>query len=75
MVLTATLVTSPVSGTLTLNPDGSFVYLANPGFTGTDSFTYYASDGYLNSDTVTVTIYVIGRDYWVYAPMVMRGNP
>lgn len=56
--LTAVLVSSTSNGTLTLNADGSFTYVPNPGFTGTDSFTYRASDGELQSDPVTVTIAV-----------------
>jgi hypothetical protein len=38
--LTAVKVTDPNNGTLTLNPDGSFTYTPNPGFSGSDSFTY-----------------------------------
>ena len=32
--------TDPAHGSLTLNPDGSFSYVPQAGFTGTDSFTY-----------------------------------
>ena len=38
--LTAVLVTGPSKGSLTLNPDGSFTYVPNENFTGTDTFTY-----------------------------------
>ena len=48
----------PANGTLTLNPDGSFVYVPNPGFAGTDSFSYQANDGATNSNPATVTITV-----------------
>lgn len=34
---------APQHGSLTLNPDGSFSYAADPGFVGTDSFTYRAT--------------------------------
>jgi VCBS repeat-containing protein len=44
--LSAALVTGPAHGTLTLNADGSFVYLANANYNGADSFTYVASDGF-----------------------------
>ena len=54
-LLTATLVTRPSNGALSLATNGSFVYTPNPGFFGTDSFTYNATDGSLNS-TATVTI-------------------
>ncbi|AFM24648.1 VCBS domain-containing protein [Desulfomonile tiedjei] len=48
----------PLNGTLTLNTDGSFTYIPNENFNGTDSFTYKANDGDLDSDTATVTITV-----------------
>ncbi|MBL1173643.1 beta strand repeat-containing protein [Pantanalinema sp. GBBB05] len=56
--LTATIVGNPTSGTVTLNPDGSFVYTPNTGFTGTDNFTYRASDGFSNSNLATVLLTV-----------------
>ena len=47
---------------LTLNSNGSFTYVPNSGFTGTDTFTYQATDGTLTSpvttDTITVTAIV-----------------
>ena len=36
---TAVLLAGPANGTLTLNPDGSFVYTPNAGFRGTDSIS------------------------------------
>ncbi|KAA9150784.1 esterase-like activity of phytase family protein [Amycolatopsis acidicola] len=36
--------TAPAHGTLKINPDGSFSYTPEAGFTGTDSFTYSTSD-------------------------------
>ena len=56
--LTAVLVSGPSNGTLTLNADGSFVYVPNAGFAGTDSFTYRASDGTVQGNTATVSIQV-----------------
>jgi lysophospholipase L1-like esterase len=56
--LTASLVSGPASGTLTLNPNGGFTYTPATGFTGVASFTYHANDGSLNSNTVTVNISV-----------------
>ncbi|HYG56604.1 MAG TPA: cadherin-like domain-containing protein, partial [Symbiobacteriaceae bacterium] len=52
--LTATLVTGPANGTLTLNPDGSFTYTPGPNANGEDSFTYRAVSGGLNSSIATV---------------------
>ncbi|MBM1107958.1 gliding motility-associated C-terminal domain-containing protein [Aurantibacter crassamenti] len=37
---TYTQTSSPTNGVLTFNPDGTFNYLPNPGFTGNDSFDY-----------------------------------
>jgi hypothetical protein len=56
--LTAVLVSGPANGTLVFNPDGSFVYTPNAGFTGTDAFTYQASNGTSSSLVASVTITV-----------------
>jgi VCBS repeat-containing protein len=56
--LTAALVSGPSHGSLTLNPDGSFVYTPAQNFVGNDVFTYSATDTFGNSDTATVTIQV-----------------
>jgi VCBS repeat-containing protein len=56
--LTAALGTGPANGTVTLNPDGTFVYTPNADFFGEDSFTYTVSDGELSSEAITVTISV-----------------
>ena len=56
--LTAILDTNVANGMLTLNPDGSFVYIPNPNFHGTDTFKYFVHDGYGSSSIVTVTIIV-----------------
>lgn len=55
-VLSAIRVTGPTHGTLTLNANGSFVYVPALNFNGTDSFTYKANDGALDSNVATVTI-------------------
>src|SRR5206468_10518020 len=44
--------------TLTLNTDGSLVYMPALNFNGTDSFTYKAGDGQAQSGVATVTITV-----------------
>jgi VCBS repeat-containing protein/YD repeat-containing protein len=54
--LTASLVSGPSHGSLTLNSDGSFSYTPDSGFVGTDTFEYAASDGVASSNaTVTLT--------------------
>ena len=54
--LTFTVVTQPTNGTLTLNPDGTFVFTPNTGFNGTDSFTFQASDSQGNSNIGTFNL-------------------
>ena len=56
--LTVNLLSSPTSGTVTLNTNGSFTYTPNAAFVGTDSLTYAANDGVVASNTATVTITV-----------------
>jgi len=60
--ITAQLVIAPNNGSVTLNPDGSFSYTANAGFTGDDSFEYQASDGQANSNLAKVKITVNGAE-------------
>jgi hypothetical protein len=52
------LISGPRSGELTLNPDGSFQYIPEPGFNGMVRFTYQVSDFSQMSGEVTVTIAV-----------------
>jgi VCBS repeat-containing protein len=56
--LTATKVSGPSHGSVTLNSDGSFTYQPNEDYVGPDSFTYKANDGTADSDTATGTITV-----------------
>jgi len=58
--LSAIVEQGPSNGTLTLNEDGSFVYIPNTGFQGQDTFTYHATDGE-GEGVATVTINVIGE--------------
>ena len=56
--LTAVLDVGPTNGTLTLNPDGSFVYTPNANYSGADSFSYHANDGTSDSIPTVVTLTV-----------------
>ena len=56
--LTATGVTQPANGEVSLAADGSFTYTPDAGFSGTDTFTYQADDGTAKSAATTVTITV-----------------
>ncbi|WP_158569041.1 tandem-95 repeat protein, partial [Chitinophaga silvisoli] len=55
-VLTATVITAPVNGTVTQNPDGSFKYSPNANYNGLDSLKYQVCDNGTPSmcDTATV---------------------
>ena len=70
--LTADLVAGlvPEQGTLTLNPDGSFLFTPAESFSGDATFTYRAFDGIEYSTTVTVTIHVTIRR--LYIPLIIR---
>jgi VCBS repeat-containing protein len=57
--LTAVVVGGASSGTLTLQPNGSFSFVPAAGFNGAVTFTYQADDGTVRSNTATVTITVI----------------
>jgi VCBS repeat-containing protein len=56
--LTATWVSDPTHGSLTLTNNGGFSYTPTNGFEGTDSFTYQCSDGQTTPQVATVTITV-----------------
>ena len=56
--LTATKLTDPAHGTLTLNPDGSFTYTPDANYGGADSFTYTVDDGQGGTATATVNLTV-----------------
>ncbi|MCA9196849.1 MAG: tandem-95 repeat protein [Planctomycetales bacterium] len=58
--LRAILVTPPLIGNLTLQPDGSFRYDALPGFTGSISFEYAVSDASTQSSPTVVTLEIQG---------------
>ena len=59
--LSAVVVSGPITGSLTLNLDGSFVYTPATGFIGADDFTYRALDSLSTpSNVVTATITVTG---------------
>jgi hypothetical protein len=55
-----TLVAPPAHGTLTMQNDGSFTYLPEPSYLGSDSFTYRATDPASNYAEATVALNVAG---------------
>jgi len=60
--LTTIKVTDPSHGSLTLDSDGTFVYVHNGDDQSSDSFTYSASDGKIIGAPITVSIAVTGTN-------------
>ena len=56
--LAAVLDSPPLSGTLVLDPDGSFAYTPTLDFHGVDTFTYHATDTVSDSNLATVILTV-----------------
>lgn len=48
----------PANGAVTVQADGSFLYVPAANASGPDSFTYHVSDGQTESDDVTVSVLV-----------------
>ena len=63
---TASVVSGPSNGTLSLNADGSFAYTPAADFSGADTFTYAVSDGQGGSDQAQVDLTVC-RAAWTLA--------
>jgi hypothetical protein len=56
--LTFAVATAPTKGTLKLESDGSFTYLPNAEFTGSDKFSFIVSDGLSTAAPTDVTVTV-----------------
>ena len=61
--LTASVLTGPAHGTLSLDVDGSFIYTPDSGYSGPDGFTYTASDGQGGTANADVLITVNPVNY------------
>jgi hypothetical protein len=74
--LTATVVSQPTQGTLTLNSDGSFSYTPQASFSGTASFTYEAISAGVTSNiaTVTITVTPTGLSSATLNPVIVNGG-
>ncbi len=57
-LLTVTSNTQPSNGVVVVNPDGSYTYTPNQGYSGLDTFTYTITDSVGSVRTATVTIAV-----------------
>lgn len=64
-VLTYSVATGALNGTVTATGGGGFTYTPASGYTGPDSFTYQVSDGQGNLVTGTVSLTVDGVDLMV----------
>ena len=63
--LTVTGNSDPAHGTVTVNSDGTFTYVPNAGFSGTDTFTYTIADSKHLSETATATVTItVGPVVW-----------
>ena len=69
--LTLIQLSDPQHGTLVLNSDGSFTYMPELNYQGTDSFTYQLYDGELDSEVVTVTL-TISQGKFIYLPLIFK---
>ncbi|MDF0597694.1 cadherin-like domain-containing protein, partial [Psychromarinibacter halotolerans] len=56
--LTVSLSSDPLNGSVTLNPDGSFIYTPDANFSGGDSFNYLVDDGNGGTDIAIVAVIV-----------------
>ncbi len=60
--LTAVMVSDPAHGTAVLVPDGRFIYMPQPGYSGADSFAYKACMGALESNVGVVRLTVVANN-------------
>jgi hypothetical protein len=52
-------ITPPANGILTINPDGSYIYTPNPGYTGPDQFVYEICDDGSPVLCTQATVYIL----------------
>ena len=63
--LSVTATTRPAHGTVTMNPNGTFSYLPNPGYSGTDTFQCTIAGSNAPSQTATATVTItVGAVVW-----------
>ncbi len=73
--LSAILEVPPLSGTIVLAADGSFIYTPALGFVGAETFVYRAYDRQLGSSPTLVTVTVLEgqlTEWRIYLPVVLR---
>ncbi|MFN8526781.1 MAG: Calx-beta domain-containing protein [Chloroflexota bacterium] len=72
--LTASVVTPPTHGTVTMSSNGAFTYVPALDYVGPDSFTYVARDASAASPVATVTLNVSGPGLSVNDVTVSEGG-
>ncbi|WP_426306440.1 IPTL-CTERM sorting domain-containing protein [Acidovorax facilis] len=75
---TFTTVTPPANGGVVLNPNGTYTYTPNPGYTGTDTFVYRLCLPAPNAalcDDATVTITIAPQAVPVASSVSITGTP
>ncbi len=60
--LVTSLLVAPSHGTVTLQSNGSFIYVPNPNYSGADQFVYRASDRTLSSSPATVSLTIVSAN-------------
>jgi len=72
--LQAVLVNGPSNGQLSLNTNGSFSYIPNPGFTGIDTFRYRVYDNYAYSVNIAPVVIQVAPAPVPAAPTGLTAN-
>lgn len=62
VALTSTLVGAPAHGTVTANADGTFTYMPDADFVGTETLHYMVSDGRGGLDSAAITFVSTGQN-------------
>jgi len=62
LTVNTTPLSGPDNGAVVLNPDGTYTYTPDPGFSGTDTFEYEVCDAEGLCDTAIATIEIIDTD-------------
>lgn len=70
--ITVSLVSDVSNGSLTLNTDGTFIYMPNSEYFGTDNFSYKITDG--NGDAVTANVLITINFINDGAPVAVNDN-
>ncbi|MDD4922517.1 MAG: Ig-like domain-containing protein, partial [Bacteroidales bacterium] len=64
--LSVVIITDPLNGRVTVNPNGTVVYTPNPGYSGEDVFTYQVKDDNLKASNIaSVTISIVPLDFFI----------